>query len=152
MKKLIILSEEEKGFVRAIRSIKDLVNSITRKSNVLPYEILICYLLYEDELYHSDKEPMKAKDIAQRIGVSKSALTRIMDGLVVKGYIKRIIPESNRRVNYYSLTDDAKRQCECEYKDFLLKLKLLEERVGMENFTNFVSTVNTAVDIFKEDM
>lgn len=44
-----------------------------------------------------EREMVKNKDIAERMHLSASRLTRIIDGLVEKGYVKREIEPNDRR-------------------------------------------------------
>ena len=48
-------------------------------------------------------ETLSNKEIAKRMNLSESRLTRIMDGLVQKGYMKREIDKSDRRLMKLSL-------------------------------------------------
>ena len=48
-------------------------------------------------------ETLSNKEIAKRMNLSESRLTRIMDGLVKKGYMKREIDKSDRRLMKLSL-------------------------------------------------
>jgi len=48
-------------------------------------------------------ENLSNKEIAKRMNLSESRLTRIMDGLVQKGYMKREIDKSDRRLMKLSL-------------------------------------------------
>ena len=51
---------------------------------------------------------MNNKDIAKRMRLSPSRLTRVMDGLVKKGYMKRKIDNSDRRNMKLSLSRRGK--------------------------------------------
>ena len=51
---------------------------------------------------------MNNKDIAKRMRLSQSRLTRVMDGLVKKGYMKRKIDNSDRRNMKLSLSRRGK--------------------------------------------
>jgi len=53
-------------------------------------------------------ESMNNKEIAERMNLSPSRLTRIMDGLVKKGYMKREIDGSDRRNMKLSLSRRGK--------------------------------------------
>jgi DNA-binding MarR family transcriptional regulator len=53
-------------------------------------------------------ENMNNKEIAERMRLSPSRLTRIMDGLVKKGYMKREIDKSDRRNMTISLSRKGK--------------------------------------------
>ena len=58
-------------------------------------------------LFGSD-ESLNNKEIAKRMRLSQSRLTRVMDGLVKKGYMKRKIDNSDRRNMKLSLSRRGK--------------------------------------------
>ena len=53
-------------------------------------------------------ETLSNKEIAKRMNLSESRLTRIMDGLVQKGYMKREIDKRDRRLMKLSLFGSGK--------------------------------------------
>ncbi len=60
------------------------------KDNLSKTEIMILFMV--------KKEPLKATELAEKIGISASTLTGVVDKLVEKGYVKRIRDEKDRRV------------------------------------------------------
>ena len=53
--------------------------------------------------------PMPAGELARRIELSSSRLTRILDGMVRKGIVARVPAEDDRRVVEVSLTEGGRR-------------------------------------------
>lgn len=49
-------------------------------------------------LFMVKKEPLKATELAEKIGIPASTLTGVVDRLVERGYVKRIRDEKDRRV------------------------------------------------------
>ncbi|MGI6538453.1 MAG: MarR family winged helix-turn-helix transcriptional regulator [Caldicoprobacterales bacterium] len=48
-------------------------------------------------------------DFAENLGIKKQQATRIINNLVEKGYVQRIYDESDRRIVFIRLTQEAKR-------------------------------------------
>ena len=47
-------------------------------------------------------------DFAENLGIKKQQATRIINNLVEKGYVQRIYDESDRRIVFIRLTQEAK--------------------------------------------
>jgi DNA-binding MarR family transcriptional regulator len=58
-------------------------------------------------LSEAPERSMRMTDLAQRLRLSPSGLTRRLDGLVRAGYVERRSCPSDRRVMYAGLTDDG---------------------------------------------
>lgn len=62
------------------------------KDNLTRTEIAILFMVR--------REPLKATELAEKIGISASTLTGVVDRLVERGYVKRIRDENDRRVTF----------------------------------------------------
>lgn len=62
------------------------------KDNLTRTEIAILFMV--------KREPLKATELAEKIGISASTLTGVVDRLVERGYVKRIRDENDRRVTF----------------------------------------------------
>ncbi len=73
-------------------------------------------------------EELNNKELAERLELSASRLTRITDGLVFKGFAKREIDRNDRRNMIITLTDSGKRLVE-ELNDSYIEIhkQILEE-------------------------
>lgn len=78
----------------------------------LPDAELRCLMLFTDERY------LTPKNIAQRMNVAKSRVTRIMDGLRKRGLIKRTRDPEDSRISLLSLTPEGKAKL-AEISDFM---------------------------------
>ena len=58
--------------------------------------------------FMSSEESLNNKEIAKRMKLSPGRITRIMDGLVKKGYMQRVIDKDDRRNLKLSLTRKGK--------------------------------------------
>ena len=56
---------------------------------------------------------ISVSDLAQKLSLDKSTVSRTVDGLVNIDLAKRIIPRENRRMALIHLTDSGKKVCSC---------------------------------------
>ena len=63
-----------------------------------------------DVLVHLEDDPngVRMNELAERILYSKSGLTRVVDGLERRGYVRRVRPQNDRRSIFVVLTDDGR--------------------------------------------
>jgi DNA-binding MarR family transcriptional regulator len=62
------------------------------------YDVLI-------ELYEAPDQKLRMADLAQRVLLTRSGLTRLVDQLEAKGYLRRVLDPEDRRGFYAILTD-----------------------------------------------
>ena len=77
----------------------------------LPYAEVKCLMLFNGERY------LTVKGIAQKLEVAKSRVTKITNGLIKKGLVKRIDDPNDARVKLISLTSMGEKKSE-EIKTF----------------------------------
>jgi DNA-binding MarR family transcriptional regulator len=58
------------------------------------------------------------KDIAHKMNVVKSRVTRILDGLIKKNFIQRLKDPEDSRISLLSLTSDGQNKL-CEINEFM---------------------------------
>jgi DNA-binding MarR family transcriptional regulator len=64
------------------------------------YEVLL-------HLSHADDRRLRRVDLAQRVLLTPSGITRLLEGLEREGYVERATCDSDARVTYAQLTDDG---------------------------------------------
>ncbi len=62
-----------------------------------------------NELFCTPDHRLQMLTLADRLGVTRGGLTRIIDRLVERGWVSRDRPEHNRREVYAMITDDGAR-------------------------------------------
>ena len=62
------------------------------------YEVLL-------HLSHADDRRLRRVDLAQRVLLTPSGITRLLEGLEREGYVERATCDSDARVTYAQLTD-----------------------------------------------
>ena len=79
-----------------------------------------CYVLIEI----NKAQRLTMNEISEKMNLSTSTMTRIVNNLVRDGFVKRVKDESDRRVVYASLTDkglDAANELQLSIKDYYRK-------------------------------
>jgi DNA-binding MarR family transcriptional regulator len=64
------------------------------------YEVLL-------HLSHADDRRLRRVDLAQRVLLTPSGITRLLEGLERAGYVERATCDSDARVTYAQLTDEG---------------------------------------------
>lgn len=106
------LTDEEKlafqSFLSAHKRITSIIAREMQKSSPLSleqYDVLVT-LEYEDD------GRLRMSDLAERVLLSKSGLTRLVDRLEAKGWVRREACDKDRRGAYAVLTDEGRRMRE----------------------------------------
>ena len=59
------------------------------------------------ELKHSPEGKLRMSEISDKLTISTTSVTRIVDGLERRGYAKRVLSRGDRRVVYAALTEEG---------------------------------------------
>ncbi len=59
------------------------------------------------ELAHAPEHRLRMSEISQRLTISGTSVTRVVDGLQAHGYVTRALSPGDRRVVYAELTDQG---------------------------------------------
>ncbi len=74
-------------------------------------------------LSEADHDAMRMCDLAERLQLSPSGLTRRLDGLVRGGYVARVPSDADRRVMLAKLTPAGRAKLEVAYPDHLASVR-----------------------------
>ncbi len=115
----------------------------------LPYSELKCLMLFLGERY------LTVKGIAEKLQVAKSRVTKILDRLIEKWFVVRIVDPTDARVKLISLTPKGKEKAE-EFDNFQRRIhgKLLLQMNTQErkNVISQLELLRTAMEAVKEQM
>lgn len=115
----------------------------------LPDAELRCLLLFKQERY------LTASGISLKMDVVKSRVTKILEGLVKKGYIQRVIDPEDHRVILLSLTTAGQKKI-AEIDEFLMEVhQTVLNRVHPDQRTALLSNLEllkTAMQSVKDMM
>jgi DNA-binding MarR family transcriptional regulator len=92
------------SFLRAHAAItRELSAQLQREHDLTlnDYEVLL-------HLSHADDGRMRRVDLAQRVVLTASGITRLLEGLERAGYVRKESCSADARVSYAALTDDGR--------------------------------------------
>src|SRR4051812_11294980 len=95
--------EAWKGLLLAHATLVEQIDRDMARSNLLPLDWYDALLALED----SPGYKLKMSDLADQVLLSKSGLTRLVDRLEAKGYIRREACRADRRVAYAVITPEG---------------------------------------------
>ena len=91
------------------------------------------------ELSSSVQRTLRMADLAERLGMSPSALTRLIDRLEERGWVRRETPPGNRRAFHVILTTDGRRAYVRNNRLFTQAVEdLIAERLSDEQMRDLV--------------
>ena len=115
----------------------------------LPYSESKCLMLFLGERY------LTVKGIAEKLDVAKSRVTTILDRLIEKRFVERIVDPKDARVKLISLTPKGKKKAE-QLEDHQRQIhgRLLLEMNNEErkNVLSHLELLRTAMEAVKEQM
>jgi len=115
----------------------------------LPYSELKCLILFLGERY------LTVKGIAEKLDVAKSRVTTILDRLIEKHFVERIVDPKDARVKLISLTPKGKKKAEqLEEHQRQIHGRLLLEMNNEErkNVLSHLELLRAAMEAAKEQM
>lgn len=93
--------EAWKGLLFAHATLVEEIDKVMARANLLPLDWYDALLALED----APRRRLKMSDLAGEVLLSKSGLTRLVDRMEARGYIRRESCPNDRRVAYAVLTD-----------------------------------------------
>ena len=92
------------NLLKTVSWVEDIIKKALKPFNLTHAQLNALYILYEN-----GPGPVSANELRERILVSNPDVTRLLDRLVVKGYVHRETCPENRRKIDISLTDSGKK-------------------------------------------
>lgn len=90
------------------------------------------------------------KELATLIRVSNSRITRIVDNLVRKGYVKRFPSNADRRVWYAELTKEGEEMANVSILEIKGIIKTVIDGIPADQVDTVLSNVELFVDLYKK--
>jgi DNA-binding MarR family transcriptional regulator len=100
--KLSLIEDVKKGLYDFVIISRSIMNEINYEEKLSISQLSLLYLLEECESY-------RVSELAEKLGITSSAVTNLSNKLVESKFITRFRPENNRRVVMISLTDKGKK-------------------------------------------
>ncbi|AZV57284.1 MarR family transcriptional regulator [Clostridium sp. AWRP] len=96
-----LIEDIKKGLYNFVIISRFVMNEINYEEKLSISQLFFLYLFEESESY-------KVSELAEKLGITPSAVTNLSNKLVESQFIHRFRPEDNRRVVMISLTDKGK--------------------------------------------
>src|SRR3954449_1894109 len=90
-------------------------------------------------LSHADEHGMKRVDLAERLLLTPSGVTRLLDGLERDGWVRKGECESDARVTYAVLTDEGRERFESAGRTHIAQIQeIFESRYSSDELDQLV--------------
>ncbi len=115
----------------------------------LPYSELKCLMLFNGERY------LTVKGIAKRLDVAKSRVTKIVDGLIHRGLVKRMEDPNDGRIKLISLTpsgEEKSKEIDAFQKEIHKKILLHLQGDERKTVLSNLGLLRSAMEAVKEQL
>ncbi len=99
----------------------------------------------------SEGERLISTEIARRLGVTRSAISQIVNRLESQGIIKRVPDDVDRKIAYIELTKSAMNEYEADMQTCAAFIGKVVSRFGEERFWQMCDMVTEFVDLVKSE-
>ncbi len=113
----------------------------------LPYAELKCLMLFNGERY------LTVKGIAQKLDVAKSRVTKLVDGLLRKGFLERISDPKDARVKLISVSPDGEQisgRIEAFHREIHREILIQMDDDQRKRMLSYLETLRSAMEAVKE--
>lgn len=102
-----------------------------------------------DLMYHVAlaKEAITPRALASIMGISKTSISRLVDGLSQKGMITKEKSRTDKRSYSIFITDKGKKEIDAVYQYYMEPLYLLRQKMGKEDVSDLFSKIELANEI-----
>jgi DNA-binding MarR family transcriptional regulator len=147
------VEEEMSKGIRAIRLIKQVMGSVKHNMgkqfenmNITgPQGMLVGTLIHYGE--------MKISDLSEKLGLSNSTVSGIVDRLESQGLVERTRSTEDRRVVYVNVTPEFKKNAKEHFKEFEKKFESMMSKATPEELDTIlkgIATLKEVIDRQKE--
>ncbi len=99
----------------------------------------------------SEGERLISTEIAKRLGITRSAVSQIVNRLEAQGVVKRLADDTDRKIAYVELTKSALAEYEADMEVCAQTMGRVVEKYGVERFWQMCDMVSEFVDCVKEE-
>ena len=96
------------------------------------------------------KKPTRAKDLAVGLEISKPAVSKLLNAMEEKGYIRRERRDSDRKSVYLALTDKAISILDEQKATASVVTKKIFAEMGMEKAKELLANMNPFYECYKK--
>ncbi len=99
-------------------------------------------------LSHAEEGALRRVDLAERLMLTPSGVTRLLDGLERDGWVKKGQCDSDARVTYAILTDEGRERLESAARTHIAQIRqIFEERFSTEELETLVELLGRLPDV-----
>ncbi|WP_339060306.1 MarR family transcriptional regulator [Tepidibacillus marianensis] len=92
---------------------------------------------------------MKISDLSERVGLSNSTISGIVDRLQKQGYVERIRSEEDRRVVYVNVTDEFRKDAKKHFNEIENKFGTIMDQTTPEEFDKIFEGLNLLKELME---
>ncbi len=89
--------------------------------------------------------------LAKRLGVTRSAISQIVNKLEARGVVKRVPDDVDRKIAYIELTEESSKVYKEDMKIYLNFIGRIVEEFGVERFDEMCSLLNGFYDLVERE-
>ena len=89
--------------------------------------------------------------IAKNLGITRSAISQIVNRLVADGVVKRVADDVDRKIAYIELTEDAMESYLADLKIYEPFIERVVEKFGADRFQQLCDLMDAFYDLIKEE-
>lgn len=143
------MEEEISKGIRAIRLIKQVMGSVKRMMGKQFEEMNITGpqgMLVGTLIHYGD---MKISDLSEKLGLSNSTVSGIVDRLENQGFVERTRSKEDRRVVYVNVTQEFKKNAEVKFKAFEKRFEDTMSKATSEEFDIILKGLETLKEVIE---
>ena len=99
-------------------------------------------------LFTRPKEDVYKRQV--QMGLYKSAVSRLIDHLEKKGFLKKHYCETDKRSYVLLTTETGNMELDCTYRYYLEPIYKLREVLGAESFESLTTQIQTANELLQD--
>ena len=118
----------------------------------LPQGVTPAYIQYMDVIHKLQSKCMQVKisDISDYLGLPRPGVTRTVKEMETKGYLKKIVSESDGRIIYIMITDQGEALSEKYDKDYYSRLSVYLSEISDDEADCMIETIEKFYKVMSE--
>lgn len=118
----------------------------------LPQGVTPAYIQYMDVIHklQSKDKQVKISDISDYLGLPRPGVTRTVKEMETKGYLKKIVSESDGRIIYIMITDQGEALSEKYDKDYYSRLSVYLSEISDDEADCMIETIEKFYKVMSE--
>ena len=98
------------------------------------------------------EESLTPQMLVSAMGITKPAVSRLVDGLEKKGLVRKEPSSTDRRSHHLVITEEGSAQVQATYTYYLSPIYELRRRMGGADFDRLADLIHQANDCMKDDV